>query len=133
MPEPRSTDIFFGIGLMRIESTLRAGIRKTALLGDPVIWRDTYGLGGEAVSELGTSQGTAFFQRAGLAVNGENYGFNLDFLFTGETEVIDNPFAGGLGPIPQADFDAFYMSTDVPERVHIRGVLMRAAITYTFH
>ena len=133
MPEPRSTDIFFGIGLMRIESTLRAGIRKTALLGDPVIWEDTYGLGGEAVSELSASQGTTFFQRAGLAVNGENYGFNLDFLFTGEAEVIDNPFAGGLGPIPQADFDAFYMSTDVPERVHIRGVLMRAAITYTFH
>ena len=50
-----------------------------------------------------------------------------------KAEVIDNPFAGGLGPIPQADFDAFYMSTDVPERVHIRGVLMRAAITYTFH
>jgi len=133
MPEPRSTDIFFGIGLMRIESTLRAGIRKTALLGDPVIWGDTYGLGGEAVSELSASQGTAFFQRAGLAVNGENYGFNLDFLFTGEAEVIDNPFAGGMGPIPQEDFDAFYMSTEVPERVHLRGVLMRAAITYTFY
>ncbi|MBT6728168.1 MAG: hypothetical protein HN867_08975 [Deltaproteobacteria bacterium] len=133
MPEPRSTDIFFGIGVMRIESTLRAGIRKTALLGDPVIWGDTYGLGGEAVSELSASQGTAFFQRAGLAVNGENYGFNLDFLFTGEAEVIDNPFAGGMGPIPQEDFDAFYMSTEVPERVHLRGVLMRAAITYTFY
>ena len=133
MPEPRSTDIFFGIGLMRVESTLRAGIRKTALLGDPDIWRDTYGLGGEAVSELSASQGTSFFQRAGLAVNGENYGFNLDFLFTGEAEVIDNPFAGGMGPIPQEDFDSFYMSTDVPERVHLRGVLMRAAITYTFY
>ena len=133
MPEPRSTDIFFGIGVMRIESTLRAGIRKTALLGDPVIWGDTYGLGGEAVSELSASQGTAFFQRAGLAVNGENYGFNLDFLFTGEAEVIDNPFAGGMGPIPQEDFDAFYMSTEVPERVHLRGVLVRAAITYTFY
>ena len=133
MPEPRSTDIFFGIGVMRIESTLRAGIRKTALLGDPVIWGDTYGLGGEAVSELSASQGTAFFERAGLAVNGENYGFNLDFLFTGEAEVIDNPFAGGMGPIPQEDFDAFYMSTEVPERVHLRGVLMRAAITYTFY
>ena len=133
MPEPRSTDIFFGIGVMRIESTLRAGIRKTALLGDPVIWGDTYGLGGEAVSELSASQGTAFFQRAGLAVNGENYGFNLDFLFTGEAEVIDNPFAGGMGPIPQEDFDAFYMSTEVPERVHLRGGLMRAAITYTFY
>jgi len=133
MPEPRSTDIFFGIGLMRVESTLRAGIRKTALLGDPDIWGDTYGLGGEAVSELSASQGTSFFQRAGIAVNGENYGFNLDFLFTGEAEVIHNPFAGGMGPIPQEDFDSFYMSTDVPERVHLRGVLMRAAITYTFY
>jgi len=133
MPEPRSTDIFFGIGLMRVESTLRAGIRKTALLGDPDIWGDTYGLGGEAVSELSASQGTSFFQRAGIAVNGENYGFNLDFLFTGEAEVIDNPFAGGMGPIPQEDFDSFYMSTEVPDRVHLRGVLMRAAITYTFH
>ncbi|MFZ9068170.1 MAG: hypothetical protein ACO23R_12370, partial [bacterium] len=109
------------------------GIRKTALLGDPDIWGDTYGLGGEAVSELSASQGTSFFQRAGIAVNGENYGFNLDFLFTGEAEVIDNPFAGGMGPIPQEDFDSFYMSTDVPERVHLRGVLMRAAITYTFY
>ena len=133
MPEPRSTDIYFGIGLMRVESTLRAGIRKTALLGDPGTWGDTYGLGGEAVSELSASQGTSFFQRAGIAVNGENYGFNLDFLFTGEAEVIDNPFAGGMGPIPQEDFDSFYMSTDVPERVHLRGVLMRAAITYTFY
>ena len=133
MPEPRSTDIYFGIGLMRVESTLRAGIRKTALLGDPGTWGDTYGLGGGAVSELSASQGTSFFQRAGIAVNGENYGFNLDFLFTGKAEVIDNPFAGGMGPIPQEDFDSFYMSTDVPDRVHLRGVLMRAAITYTFY
>jgi hypothetical protein len=133
MPEPRSTDIFFGIGLMRVESTMRAGIRKTALLGDPVIWGDTYGLGGADISELSASQGTAFFQRAGLAVNGENYGFNLDFLFTGDTEVVDNPFAGGISSIPQENFDTFYISTDVPDSVHLRGVLMRAAITYTFY
>ncbi len=49
------------------------------------------------MTELSASQGTVFFQRAGIAVNGENYGFNLDFLFTGDTEVIDNPYADGLG------------------------------------
>ena len=85
------------------------------------------------MTELSASQGTVFYQRAGLAVNGENYGLSLDALFTGDTEVIDNPFAGGMGPIPQEDFDSFYMSTDVPDRVHLRGVLMRAAITYTFY
>jgi hypothetical protein len=137
MPEPRSTDIFFGIGLMRVESTLRAGIRRASILGDasePEPWESRYNLGGEAVTELSASQGTVFFQRAGIAVNGENYGFNLDFLFTGDTGVIDNPYADGIGPIPREDFKyVTYMSTDVPDRVHLRGVLMRAAITYTFY
>ena len=137
MPEPRSTDIFFGIGLMRVESTHRAGIRRASILGDasePEPWESRYNLGGEAVTELSASHGTAFFQRAGIAVNGENYGFNLDFLFTGDTGVIDNPYADGIGPIPREDFKyVTYMSTDVPERVHLRGVLMRAAITYTFY
>ena len=82
---------------------------------------------------MGASQGTIFFQRAGLAVNGENYGFNLDALFTGDTEAIDNPYADGIGPIPRQDFETFQISTDLPDRVHLRGVLLRAAITYTFY
>ena len=70
----------------------------------------------------------------GLAVNGENYGLNLDALFTGDTEVIDNPYADGIGPISREDFsEIVYMSTNLPDRVHLRGVLLRAAITYTFY
>jgi len=133
MPEPRGTDIFFGFGLMNIQSTLRAGIRATTV--DPEVWAD-YGLGGNGVTELSASQGTVFFQRAGLAVNGENYGFNLDALFTGDTEVIDNPYADGIGPIPREDFDLkvdSLVSNDIPDRVSLRGVLLRAAITYTFY
>jgi hypothetical protein len=134
MPEPRGTDIFFGVGLMNIQSTLRAGIRATTV--DPVVWANSYGLGGNGVTELSASQGTVFFQRAGLAVNGENYGFNLDALFTGDTEVIDNPYADGIGPIPREDFDLkvdSLVSNDIPDRVSLRGVLLRAAITYTFY
>jgi hypothetical protein len=134
MPEPRGTDIFFGFGLMNIQSTLRAGIRATTV--DPVVWANSYGLGGNGVTELSASQGTVFFQRAGLAVNGENYGFNLDALFTGDTEVIDNPYADGIGPIPREDFDLkvdSLVSNDIPDRVSLRGVLLRAAITYTFY
>ncbi len=85
---------------------------------------------------MSASQGTVFFQRAGIAVNGENYGFKFGFYFTGDTEVIDNPFADGIGPIPREDFDeqVDFMSTDgLPDRVHLRGVLLRAAITYTFY
>jgi len=133
MPEPRGTDIFFGIGLMNIESTLRAGIRRAAVY-NPAVWTNKFGLGGDGVTELSASQGTVFFQRAGLAVNGENYGLNLDALFTGDTEVIDNPYADGIGPISLEDFsEIIYMSTDLPDRVHLRGVLLRAAITYTFY
>jgi hypothetical protein len=134
MPEPRGTDIFFGFGLMNIQSTLRAGIRATTV--DPVVWANSYGLGGNGVTELSASQGTVFFQRAGLAVNGENYGFNLDALFTGDTEVIDNPYADGIGPIPREDYDLridSLVSNDIPDRVSLRGVLLRAAITYTFY
>jgi hypothetical protein len=134
MPEPRGTDIFFGFGLMNIQSTLRAGIRATTV--DPVVWANSYGLGGNGVTELSASQGTVFFQRAGLAVNGENYGFNLDALFTGDTEVIDNPYADGIGPIQREDFDLkvdSLVSNDIPDRVSLRGVLLRAAITYTFY
>ena len=133
MPEPRGTDIFFGVGLMNVQSTLRAGIRVTTV--DPEDWAD-YGLGGNGVTELSTSQGTVFFQRAGLAVNGENYGFNLDALFTGDTEVIDNPYADGIGPIPSEDYDLrvdSLVSNGIPDRVSLHGVLIRAAISYTFY
>ena len=133
MPEPRGTDIFFGVGLMNVQSTLRAGIRVTTV--DPEDWAD-YGLGGNGVTELSASQGTVFFQRAGLAVNGENYGFNLDALFTGDTEVIDNPYADGIGPIPREDYDLrvdSLVSNDIPDRVSLHGVLIRAAISYTFY
>ena len=132
MPEPRGTDIFFGVGLMNVQSTLRAGIRSSTVVN----WTNRYSLGGNAVTELSASQGTIFYQRAGLAVNGENYGLSLDALFTGDTEVIDNPFADGIGPIPREDFDdqVDFMSSDgLPDRVTLRGVLLRAAITYTFY
>ena len=129
MPQPRSTDIFFGIGLMRVDSTLRAGIRREAA---PELW-DDLGLTGGDVSELSASHGTIFFQRVGLAVNADNFGFNLDFLFTGDSEVIDNPYADGIGPIPSDRLNEALISTEIPDRVTLRGVLMRAALTYSFY
>ena len=50
--------------------------------------------------------------------------------------MIDNPYADGIGPIPREDFDeqVDFMSSDgLPDRVTLRGVLLRAAITYTFY
>ena len=71
-----------------------------------------------------------------MCIRDRNYGFNLDALFTGDTEVIDNPYADGIGPIPREDYDLrvdSLVSNGIPDRVSLHGVLIRAAISYTFY
>ena len=53
------------------------------------------------------------------------------FSFTGEAEVIDNPLLVEWAQFLKKILIVLYV-TDVPERVHLRGVLM-TAITYTFY
>jgi hypothetical protein len=124
MPEPGGTDIFFGVGAMVIQNTLRAGVRRTIF--------DT--LPAEEVTELSASGGTAFFRRLGLALNGQSYGFTLDFLFVDDSQVVDNPFSKGVGGVTPTEFlDAYgNLGSALPGKVSLEGALMRASATYTF-
>jgi len=123
-PNPDDIDIFFGVGLSRIESTLRYGVRANPNISEysPI-----------TQTELSGSTGTLPFRRMGIASGGENFGFLLEFLLTSKNETIDNPFF--LNTIIDSDvFNSTYNDRggSLPAKVGISGSITRFSWTYTF-
>ena len=70
VPETDDVDFFVGVGLARVENSLRYGIRSNPEIFDyaPVTKTNTTG-----------SVGILPFRRIGIASGGESFGFLLEF------------------------------------------------------
>ena len=124
VPNPDDIDIFLGIGLSRIESTLRYGIRKNPDISEYAPITKT---------ELSSSSGTFPYRRLGIASGGESFGFLLEFLLTDENEIIDNPFSSNT-VIDSDVFDSTYNDRGgaLPAKVGMSGGITRFSWTYSF-
>lgn len=124
VPNTDDLDIFFGLGLSRVESTLKYGIRK-----NPTIIQYT----AVTQTELSSSTGTLPFRRLGIASGGDSFGFMLEFLFTGNNEIIDNPFASNK-IIDSTIYDSTYNDRGeaLPSKVGMPGGITRVSWTYSF-
>ena len=124
VPAPDDIDIFLGFGFSRVESTIRYGIRSNPAIVDYAPVTQT---------EISGSAGIMPFRRMGIASGGDSFGFMLEFLFPGNQEIIDNPFAGNT-IIDSTIYDATYNNRgeSLPSKVGMPGGITRLSWTYSF-
>ena len=117
-------DFFIGIGLARVESTLKYGIRSNPNISEYAPITKT---------SLSGSTGSLPFRRVGIATGGESFGFMLEFLFTGKNEILDNPFYNNK-IIDSSIYESTYNDRGgpLPSKVGMSGGITRFALTYTF-
>jgi len=124
VPKTEDIDVFMGFGMARVESTLRYGIRA-----NPTI--DGYST--ETQTRLSGSTGSLPFRRMGIASGGESFGFMLEFMFPGKSEIIDNPFASDT-IIDSTIYNSTYNDSgkSLPSKVGMPGGITRLSWTYSF-
>ena len=124
VPKTDDLDIFIGFGLSRVESTLKSGIRKNLAIREYAATTQT---------QLSSSVGTLPFRRMGIASGGDSFGFMLEFLFPGNSEIIDNPFAAST-IIDSTIYDSTYNDRGdaLPSKVGMPGGITRVSWTYSF-
>jgi len=124
VPRTDDFDIFLGVGIARVESTLRYGIRANPNISDYASTTKT---------EINGSVGSLPFRRMGISTGGESFGFLLEFLFTGKDEIIDNPFFSDT-VIDATIYEVTYndRGKSLPSKVGLSGGLTRFAWTYSF-
>ena len=123
VPKSDDLDIFMGYGLSRVESTLKYGIRANPTVNNVLVTQ----------TQLSGSTGTLPFRRMGIASGGESFGFMLEFLFPGKSEIIDNPFAY-YTIIDSTIYDSTYNDRGgaLPAKVGMEGGITRVSWTYSF-
>ena len=124
VPKTDDLDIFIGFGLSRVESTLKSGIRENATILEYAATTQT---------QLSSSAGTLPFRRMGIASGGDSFGFMMEFLFPGNSEIIDNPFAAST-IIDSTIYGSTYndRGDELPSKVSIPGGITRVSWTYSF-
>ena len=124
VPKTDDLDIFIGLGLSMVESTLKSGIRK-----NPTI--DEYAANTQ--TQLSSSAGILPFRRMGIASGGDSFGFMLEFLFLGNREIIDNPFASSR-IIDSTIYDSTYNDRggSLASKVSMPGGITRLSWTFSF-
>ena len=113
-----------GLGMSRVESTLKYGIRANPTIGDYAAVTQT---------QLSGSTGTMPFRRMGVASGGDSFGFMLEFLFPLKSEFIDNPFAADT-IIDSTIYNSTYndRGESLPSKVGMPGGITRLSWTYSF-
>jgi hypothetical protein len=124
VPKTDDLDVFIGFGLSRVESTLKSGIQKNPTILEYAATTQT---------QLSSSVGTLPFRRIGIASGGDSFGFMLEFLFPGNSEIIDNPFAVST-IIDSTIYDSTYNDRGdaLPSKVGMPGGITRVSWTYSF-
>jgi len=123
VPKTEDMDFFMGLGMSRVESTLKYGIHANPQFDYAPVTQ----------TQLSGSTGTMPFRRIGIASGGDSFGFMLEFLFPLKSEFIDNPFA--VDPIIDS---TIYNSTyndrgeSLPSKVGMPGGITRVSWTYSF-
>ena len=123
VPKTEDMDVFMGLGMSRVESTLKYGIHANPQFDYAPVTQ----------TQLSGSTGTMPFRRIGIASGGDSFGFMLEFLFPLKSEFIDNPFA--VDPIIDS---TIYNSTyndrgeSLPSKVGMPGGITRVSWTYSF-
>ena len=130
VPRVNDLDLFFGLGLSRVESTLRYGIHKI-----PTVIYDSFGIehSTQEQTELYSSSGIMTFRRLGIATGGDSFGFMLEFLFPGKNKFLDNPFESNT-VIDSSIFESTYndRGSALPSKVGMSGGITRLSWTYSF-
>ena len=123
VPKTADMDVFMGIGVSRVESTMRYGIHANP----------QYEYAAVTKTQLSGSTGTMPFRRMGIASGGESFGFMLEFLFTAESEFLDNPFATDT-IIDSSIYNSTYndRGESLPSKVGMAGGITRISWTYSF-
>lgn len=124
VPKTDDIDVFMGFGISRVETTLRYGIRQNPTISEYASVTQT---------ELSGSTGNLPFRRMGIASGGDSFGFMLEFLFPGKTEIIDNPFASNT-IIDSTVYNSTYNDRGgaLPAKVGMPGGITRVSWTYSF-
>ena len=124
VPKTDDLDIFIGLGLSMVESTLKSGIRDNPTISEYAATTQT---------QLSSSAGTLPFRRIGIASGGDSFGFMLEFLFLGNSEIIDNPFAANT-IIDSTIYNSTYNDRGdaLPSKVGMSGGITRVSWTYSF-
>ena len=124
VPKTDDIDIFIGFGFSRVESTLKSGIKQNPAIIEYAPTTQT---------KISGSTGTISFRKMGIASGGETFGFMLEFIFTGNSELVDNPFANDT-IIDSAVYDSTYNDRggELPSKVAMMGGITRFSLTYSF-
>ena len=123
VPKTEDMDFFMGLGVSRVESTMKYGIRAIPKI-----------VGAEVTqTKLSGSTGTMPFRRMGIASGGDSFGFMLEILFLGKSEFIDNPFATDT-IIDSTIYNSTYndRGEPLPSKVGMVGGITRLSWTYSF-
>ena len=123
VPKTEDMDVFMGLGVSRVESTLRYGIHANPQFDYAAVTQ----------TKLSGSTGTMPFRRMGIASGGDSFGFMLEFLFPGKSEFIDNPFAADT-IIDSTIYNSTYndRGESLPSKVGMPGGITRLSWTYSF-
>ena len=123
VPKTEDVDFFMGLGMSRVESTLRYGFHSNPQFDYAAVKQ----------TKLSGSTGTMPFRRMGIASGGESFGFMLEFLFPLKSEFIDNPFAADT-IIDSTIYDSTYndRGESLPSKVGMPGGITRVSWTYSF-
>lgn len=124
VPETDDVDFFIGVGLARVENTLRYGIRSNPEIFEYAPITKT---------NISGSAGILPFRRIGIATGGESFGFLLEFLLSAKSEIIENPFFSNR-IIDSTIYDITYndRGESLPSKVGIPGGITRFSWTYSF-
>ena len=107
-----------------VESTLKSGIRANPTISEYAATTQT---------QLTSSVGFLPYRRIGIASGGDSFGFMLEFLFLGNSEIIDNPFSSNR-IIDSTIYDSTYNDRggSLASKVSMPGGITRASWTYSF-
>ena len=124
VPKTDDLDIFIGLGLSMVETTIKSGIRENPTISEYASTTQT---------QLTGSVGILPFRRIGLASGGDSFGFMLEFLLTGNSKIIDNPFASDT-IIDSTIYNTTYNDRGgaLPSKVSMQGGITRISWTYSF-
>ncbi len=124
VPKSDDLDIFFGLGLSRVESTVKHGIRTNPTIPEYASTTQT---------KLSGSSGMLPFRRLGIASGGDSFGFMMEFIFPANNEFIDNPFSTNK-IIDSTVYDSTYNDRggELPAKVGLPGGITRFSWTYSF-
>ena len=114
-PAPDKIDLFYGLGLAHVETTLRTGFREGGTLIP--ITESTV----EYLHKYKT-QMPIVIRRLGIGSTAENFGVVFEVYFLDNSKILDNPFYGS----------SLIDTQPLEKEISVGGIILRLGVTYSF-